>query len=188
MPVSRARSGPSSRLVWSKTSPLDAWHRHARPLLDVGLSVVLLCGCAANQPTPVYPNTASAVGNALIGGLIGNLIGEGRGAAIGADISDRYVRVARAVLYRDDQDGGYFSVFSYLIAAQKDPNSPVGQRLRAAIDAYAQGAPYCPSGQVNPSRFNIFIVPVTSVKPADADQALCKNGIVVATLLFSEYD
>ena len=77
----------------------------------------------------------------------------------------RHVRVARAVLYRDDEDSGQFGVFSYLIAAQKDLGSPVGQRLHAAIEAYVREAPYCPSAGGDPSRVNIFLVPIVSTKP-----------------------
>jgi hypothetical protein len=112
------------------------------------------------------------------------------GAAIGGGglAGPRYVRVARAVLYRDDEDGGLFGVFSYLIATQKDPESPVGQRLRAAVDAYAHDAPYCPSDQVDPSRVDIFIVPVLSTRPPDADRTLCKDENAVSTLLVDDYD
>jgi hypothetical protein len=116
------------------------------------------------------------------------------GAALGAAAEEAligakpYVRVARAVLYRGDEDGGQFGVFSYLIAAQKDPGSPVGQRLRAAIAAYAREAPYCPLDQVDPSRIDIFFVPVTSTRPPDADRTLCKGEDAVATLLFADYD
>jgi hypothetical protein len=56
------------------------------------------------------------------------------------------------------------------------------------MDAYANEAPYCSSNQVDPSRVDIFVVPVMSTRPPDADRTLCKDGKVVSALLFADYD
>jgi hypothetical protein len=100
----------------------------------------------------------------------------------------KYVRVARAALYHNDQDTGSFAVFSYLIAAQKDPTAPVGQRLRAAIEAWAREAPYCPSDQVDPARIDVFEIPVLTDRPPDAAHSLCASPDSVTDRLLADYD
>jgi hypothetical protein len=60
--------------------------------------------------------------------------------------------------------------------------------LEAAITAYAQEAPYCPSDQVDQLRVNIFVVPVVSFRPSDADRSLCKDSNAVAAQLLADYD
>ncbi len=162
----------------------------------------LLCACTPDRPSPVYPSqpATGALAGALLGGLFGGdnsaarsplwsgLAGGLLGAGIGGSRHTTHLRVARALLYSGEEEGGTFGVFSYLIAAQKDPASPVGQRLQAAIDVYSWEAPYCPSDQIGPSHTNLFVVPVTSTRPPDADRALCKGGSEVSALLFAEYD
>jgi hypothetical protein len=128
--------------------------------------------------------SAQAAGQARV-----DLAHRQRAAELQASVRGQgYVRVARAVLYRGDTDSGPFGVYSYLIATQKDPESPVGQRLRAAIDVYAHEAPYCPSYFADSSRIDIFMIPVMSPRPPDAAHALCKDETVVSTFLFADYD
>jgi len=158
--------------------------KSVRSVLAVCVVLSPLCGCGTNRPTPMYSRVATA--GATLPILGGTGIGAGVGAA--AIFDGEYVRVARAVLYSDDDDGGPFAVFSYLIAAQKDPQSPVGQRLREAIAAYAREAPYCASNQIDPQRVNIFVVPTTPTRPPDVSRTLCADESSVRELLFVDYD
>lgn len=148
---------------------------------EIGQADPATAGVTAEAAAGEETIEAGEAGSGLFNLLFGSLF-------LGFATTPHYARVARTALFSDDQDSGPFGVFSYLIATQKDPQSPVGQRLHAAIDAYAREAPYCPNQHIDPSHVNLFVIPVTLIRPPDADHVLCRDNGVVSAMLMADYD